>query len=260
MGFENTRKTTKELREAIIHDCNVLWAFNAGKKVAGLKPSFLYSDKYKRTNRLKPRKNKFCPLSKRYLLYSWGVGVNFENQSYGFKYEQSLTSPTQIGKEEEKKSTSNSVIENHEAAKKFYTPRFFYIQNFIREHVRKEKNSLMHYDYKDRQTRLKLKAIQSWNQMTIGRKPWDALSREQLARQPYIRDEILGHFQMNPALSFEQCSNEIGNWCSASTIHAWLQSHSDYCTYVERVLPLLSTAQKAKHVKFAKQPKLKPTV
>jgi hypothetical protein len=44
----------------------------------------------------------------------------------------------------------------------------------------------------------------------------------------------------------------IGEWCSATTIQAWLASFKPYSVYVERVLPLLSIVQREKHVKFSK--------
>jgi hypothetical protein len=45
---------------------------------------------------------------------------------------------------------------------------------------------------------------------------------------------------------------DIGEWCSATTIQAWLASFKSYSVYVERVLPLLSIVQREKHVKFSK--------
>jgi hypothetical protein len=50
---------------------------------------------------------------------------------------------------------------------------------------------------------------------------------------------------------FEKVSADIDGWCSGSTIQRWLDSHHDYDTYVERILPLLSKAQMVKHVVFS---------
>ena len=51
--------------------------------------------------------------------------------------------------------------------------------------------------------------------------------------------------------SFEHIAADIGNWCSSSTIHNWLTHHSDYHTYSQRPLPLLSEEQKRRHVEFS---------
>ena len=45
---------------------------------------------------------------------------------------------------------------------------------------------------------------------------------------------------------------DIGYWCSASTIHCWLQQFPDYKNYVNCLLPSLSEEQKRKHVEFTR--------
>ena len=82
---------------------------------------------------------------------------------------------------------------------------------------------------------------------------WEAQFRGKIAWQPQIQDDICKAMQANPSKSFEQIANDIGNWCCGSTIHKWLASHSGYATYAQRALPLLTSAQKQKHVEFATQ-------
>jgi hypothetical protein len=79
---------------------------------------------------------------------------------------------------------------------------------------------------------------------------WESQSRSKIARQPYIRDNIIEAMRVNPSKSFEQISNDIDNWCLASTIFKWFFSHG-YSTFVQRALPLLTEAQKKKHVEFS---------
>jgi hypothetical protein len=54
---------------------------------------------------------------------------------------------------------------------------------------------------------------------------WEALSRSKIARQPQIRDNIIEVMRANPAKSFEQIAQDIGNWCSARTIVRWIVQH-----------------------------------
>jgi hypothetical protein len=81
---------------------------------------------------------------------------------------------------------------------------------------------------------------------------WESKSRSQILRQPHIRDNIIEAMRANPSKSFDQIAEDIGHWCSASTIHKWIQSHHGYTTYAQRSLPLLTEQQKRKHVNFGK--------
>jgi hypothetical protein len=57
---------------------------------------------------------------------------------------------------------------------------------------------------------------------------WEALSRSKIARQRQIRDNIIEVMRANPAKSFEQVAQDIGNWNSARTIVRWIVQHSGY--------------------------------
>jgi hypothetical protein len=81
--------------------------------------------------------------------------------------------------------------------------------------------------------------------------PWEALSRNKIAQQPTIKDSILESLRKNPSKSFDRVSADIGHWCSGRSIASWFKNQSQASFYVDRILPLLSTEQKQKHLSFA---------
>jgi hypothetical protein len=84
-----------------------------------------------------------------------------------------------------------------------------------------------------------------WTELSDGdRELWVALAREHDEIQPYIRELLVDAINDDPNKSLERLSADIGYWCSASTIHRWLQQYPDYKTYVSRLLPNLSDEQK----------------
>ena len=77
-----------------------------------------------------------------------------------------------------------------------------------------------------------------------------------IARQPFIASQIVDALRRDPTLSWDQVACEIDDWCSPATIQRWVKSHigkGGYCTYTERLLPLLTREQKAKHVAFCQR-------
>ena len=81
---------------------------------------------------------------------------------------------------------------------------------------------------------------------------WESVSRTKLSIQPTIQDSIIEILRNNPSLSYENVAMEINNFCCSSTIQRWMASHVGYNIYTQRTLPLLSSDQMKKHVKFAK--------
>jgi hypothetical protein len=88
------------------------------------------------------------------------------------------------------------------------------------------------------------------NVSTSEKKVWEAKEREHDEQQPFIADDIVRILRKNPTKSFDHVAHDIGWWCNGSTIQKWLSSKEDYCTDVERILPLLTASQKVKHVAF----------
>ena len=95
-------------------------------------------------------------------------------------------------------NNNNSVIDTYNVATKYYTPKRLYIKNFV---LGGEK--FLYNDCKEMKKKLKIKAFQSWDQMTIGKEVWETRRTEKLVIQPYIKDMILQHFSDNLALTFE---------------------------------------------------------
>jgi hypothetical protein len=77
-------------------------------------------------------------------------------------------------------------------------------------------------------------------------------AREHDNQQPLIADRVIKSLQTNAFKSYRAVSSDIGEWCLATTIQAWLVSFKSYSVYVKRVLPLLSIVQREKHVTFSK--------
>ena len=94
-----------------------------------------------------------------------------------------------------------------------------------------------------------------WNDMVEQeRVVWELRSRSMIARQPFIADSIIYALREDPTLSWVQVASSIDDWCSPSTIQRWFHSYKGrggYCTYTERLLPLLSEQQRRKHVIFS---------
>lgn len=82
---------------------------------------------------------------------------------------------------------------------------------------------------------------------------WEAKSREKIALQPTIRGAIIAAMRRDPKISWEsiEADDAVNYWCSADTIRRWVESREGYCLYAERIIPLLSEEQKAKHFAFA---------
>jgi hypothetical protein len=63
---------------------------------------------------------------------------------------------------------------------------------------------------------------------------WETKSREQLAHQPVVRQEIIDDMRKDPKRSWESLESDIINyWCSNHTLHWWVQSREGYHLYAE---------------------------
>lgn len=120
--------------------------------------------------------------------------------------------------------------------------------------VCKEKNDVFAYEIMSKMAHVwREEGKADWAYLGAdGQEVWEMQRQQKIARQPLIRDQIIASLRQNLTKSFEKVAADIDNWCCASSIMKWMHSHSSYCMYVERLLPLLSTPQRAKHVYFAK--------
>jgi hypothetical protein len=117
--------------------------------------------------------------------------------------------------------------------------------------------SNIHHDRlptKDQAGEWKARAARAWKYSTMAqREVWAMKEREHDNQQPLIAERVIQSLQTNASKSFGAvCLDIAGEWCSATTIQAWLASFKSYSVYVEQVLPLLLIVQWEKHVTFSK--------
>lgn len=198
-----------------------------------------------RKGSFKKRRSNYSPVSYRYLASAWGVGKNFPKKVLNEKPQPSepmpTTNPTQL-----------SVIDSMEAAKTKYTAKNLFLYHRVRERMAEQEVFAYNYGRQEQQHIFREEGKAEWALLgDSDRAYWESQARTKIARQPYIRDNIIEAMRANPSKSFQSISEDIGHWCSASTIHKWFYSHG-YCMYVQRALPLLTEAQKKKHIDFSK--------
>jgi hypothetical protein len=71
--------------------------------------------------------------------------------------------------------------------------------------------------------------------------------------QPHIAQQIINAVRANPKILWKALKGMINHWCSDGAIRRWLTSRVGYKLYMERVITLLSNAQRTKHFAFAKR-------
>jgi hypothetical protein len=81
---------------------------------------------------------------------------------------------------------------------------------------------------------------------------YERLAKEQDARQPFIKDDILDALKMcNNCMSYRALSKHINNWCAPYTIETWLRSHPTYNIYAKNIKPGLTVQNREKQVVFS---------
>jgi hypothetical protein len=200
-----------------------------------------------KNGKFKKRTTLYNPLTMKYLAKAWGVGQKYPTQL------MNEPSPTTADEVVESMNPSRlPVISSLAAAKVKYSPKNMYIMNQIR--VRKEADSQFAHEDNSRNAEVyREEAKADWCLLNANERAyWEQRSRTQIERQPSIADDIINSMRANPSKSYDAVAKDIGNWCSGTTIQKWLRSHSGYNTYAQRTLPLLTSAQKQKHVIFGK--------
>jgi len=197
---------------------------------------------------LSKRSTKFNPRTLTYLNHAWDVGKNTINRML-----KAQANNADGNKDPKKNSSREMIIDSMEAAKARITPKSLFMANRVKQ--RHRANEIYAYDsivltelaYEYRE-----EAKAEWVLADSDTKEyWEAVTRKQLARQPMIRDYIIESLRQNPSKSYHHVAEDTGNWCSKTTIQKWLDSHG--CTqYAQRSLPLLTDAQRKKHVDFCR--------
>ena len=150
-------------------------------------------------------------------------------------------------------SSTATMITSMKLAKKFLTPFHCFLNN-ERKRVRK-----LDYSSLDRaeSAAVDASAKAKWKALDPKEKEvWELHSRSMVARQPFIVGHIVEAFNRDNTMTWGQLASSIDDWCSASTIQRYVTSHKEgegaYCTYTERLLPLLSAKQRQEHMAFSR--------
>jgi hypothetical protein len=212
----------------------------------------------KQLKQFKVRKSLYVPLSLKFLVQQgWGLASNYafrlkakmaeaENKVFGGSTSSGLfVVPESL---QDNGNKPKSVIDDAEMAERLYTAEYLYSINECRV-LLQDNEPISRAEHAQRVSCARKK----YNTLDDATKErWEMKRREQLLRQPNIKNEIIAAVIKNPKASWTGISGTIGNWCSAGCIQRWMTSRDGYSLYTERVIPLLSDLQKKSHLEFSK--------
>ena len=192
-------------------------------------------------------------LTQKYLAYAWGVNKDAPREAYN-KQQSGITrhfrrqGGTREENFEQNRELMKSVIECRQSAKSVYMPFMLYDKHS----VARFKDNNLHIDPEEL-SEYQSKSMTRWKKLPTSTKEiWIAEACCHNARFPQIKDSLIILLQNNPSIGYFQLASEIGEWCSAKTIHKWLTSQVRFSYYNERIIPLLTTKQREKHVSFSR--------
>eukprot|EP00978_Attheya_sp_CCMP212_P045779 scaffold360211_cov63-Attheya_sp.AAC.1 len=210
------------------------------------------------------------PLSFGRLAFAWDVAANFPKKAYQAVYQldhyKVLTSNNvackkrnreeERGEEEvegRKKALGLSVIEDRDYARSIFIPQYFYEKKYVARKTQEAQTAGIRASRQDVGT-FRKESQQKWKYLSDkDREPYNLLAPISDADQPSIKDRIIEALKQNVTTTWWKVATDINDWCSEYTLQMWMESQLDYRTYSQRVLPLLSKAQKmAAHVTFSK--------
>jgi hypothetical protein len=213
---------------------------------------------YARSKKFKKRSRIHDAMTTKYLVQvAWGLGNQYLSRlkksvrdaeaSLGSAGDCILVTPTLEGEEVE--NESKSVIDDYDLAEKIYTAPYLYSLNKCREEAEDNLNSATKNEYKERFQ----KAMAGYDTIGDDKKvEWELEKRKHLLQQNSIKNDIIAAIRKNPRRAWVGIEKDIHNWCCAATIRRWVSSRAGYKLYAERVIPLLSDAQKKSHFEFSK--------
>ena len=220
-----------------------------------------HSNTYAKSGKFKSRGTGWNPLTTKYLvMQAWGLSKNAlsllkkesrENAiAQGVAEEDAAVQIAFCPKAPmEEKERLKSVIDDLEAAKRHFTAARLYAIDKYRD-VKQKSYDAIEKEESNEMIAMYLAEYETLDDDT--KRFWDLERRNHLARQPYIKHEIVRSMSNNPQRSFRGLEVDIGYWCSHKCIERWLNSFDTFEFYRERICPLLSPAQKKKHLEFAK--------
>jgi hypothetical protein len=141
-----------------------------------------------------------------------------------------------------KKIKGLSVIKDRAYAQATYTATYL----FTLDYVKRTKQATYHdrWPSNEQVREWKARAARAWKYAAKAqREVWDMKAREHRNQQPLIAERVIQSLQTNASKSYGAVSLDIGEWCSATTIQAWLASFKSYSVYVEQVYNGRSTCR-----------------
>jgi hypothetical protein len=162
---------------------------------------------------------------------AWDVSINLprnlQRRSYGIVKKAMPKPATGV-----KKIKGLSVIEGRAYAKATYTATYLFTLDYVKLTKATYHDRL---PTKDQVGEWKARAARAWKYSTMAqREVWAMKEREHDNQQPLIAERVIQSLQTNASKSFGAVCLDIGEWCSATTIQAWLASFKSYSVYVER--------------------------
>lgn len=251
LGLQNEKRGSQKVLHALSADYRELKSYHEGLSALS-DQNFLLHDNKGKNGQFKKRKTKHNPLSVTYLAFAWGCSRSAPSEAFlateGGKTRGEIRSQKRLDeKPDVVPVVQGNVIENRAYAASLYTPKYHFVCDYVGRRIVKEADT-NHQLIDD----LKKKAGRIFPKLPSSDKAfWNLKAREHDERQPYIKDAIIHSLQTYGSKSFRRVERDIGGWCSASTICRWFKSKETYSTYTERVLPLLSSVQREKHVEFS---------
>ena len=228
------------------------------QKVGGHK--VLHNEVSKKSKKYITRKAKYNPIPIKYLTeHAWGIKaghgyiIDLEkkilNKNVGHGCEINTAGVIVAIIDDENDIESRNVIDDFEWAKHTFTAKSLYASN----KVRSQAADLEAVDGKLYHTRMKaardeFDAFSKEEQVV-----WEQHRREHLRKWSSIKETILRELRNNNSIGYEKLVSKVDYWCGYNTIRGWVQSRDGYKIYTERVVPLLSVVQKAKHLACGKR-------
>ena len=190
---------------------------------------------------------------------AWGMGKNgysnIKNESRKNAIDQGV--PPEVAKVQaafvppapkDRSVRPKSTIDSYKEAEKYFTAKRLYAINKCRE-IKEDCYDSISKDADNELLNIYLNEYDALDEDS--KRLWELKRREHLARQPYIQSDIVAALSKNPQRSFRGLEQDVDFWCSYKTIERWLKSFDSFQFYKERMVPLLSAAQKQKHLAFA---------
>lgn len=149
--------------------------------------------------------------------------------------------------EDGKEGDVRTVIDSYELAELCFTAKYMYVTNKVRQQAA----DLESIDRDTYQARLSAARLTFDTFTKSEKEEWEQHRKHHLRQWGTIKSTLMRELRNNNAITYQKLSSKINYWCSDNTISKWVKSREGYKLYTERIIPLLSDAQKLKHYQCA---------